>query len=179
MSKELLPLAVDLDGTLIFTDVTYETLKVYLTRQPWKFFLPLLWWMKGRAYIKKRLAQEVTLDPRRLIYNKSLISYLKKEKQQGRVLILATAADEPCAQLVADHLGLFDQVIASDGITNLRSQAKAQKLVQMFGEKQFLYAGNSASDLAVWAVSYKGLAVNTPRRVLKRCGKNVELFVNN
>ena len=67
---------------------------------------------------------------------------------------------------IARHLaGFFDDVIASDGITNLKGEAKANALVDLYGERGFAYAGNSRSDLPVWRRAKSALLINTNRSV--------------
>ncbi|MEQ1354655.1 MAG: hypothetical protein ABLT11_11590, partial [Candidatus Acidiferrum sp.] len=104
----LLPLCVDLDGTVVRSDTLLEDV----------FSLPLnfrlLWCFAGlfssRAVFKKRVAQNSALNASLLPYNKKLLAYLREQKSAGRSLILVTAADSITAQKVADHLELFDEV---------------------------------------------------------------------
>ena len=111
--------------------------------------------------------------PRSLPYNEELIEYLRAEKARGRRLVLATAADGAVARSVASHLGLFDEVIASDGAHNLKGENKAASLVERFGEKGFSYAGNARSDLAVWAHAKAAVIVNAPAAVADRVARTV------
>jgi 4-hydroxybenzoate polyprenyltransferase len=125
------------------------------------YCLPVLfWWMKGRAYLKARIAERVVLDPSLLPYNEPLIDFLRAQKAQGRLLLLVTASDVHLARSVADHVGLFDEVLASDGQTNLRGKNKGARLAERFGERGFDYAGNSSVDLPVWEHSREALVVN-------------------
>jgi 4-hydroxybenzoate polyprenyltransferase len=159
----LLPLCVDLDGTLVRSDTLLEDI----------FSLPLnvrlLWCFaglfSGRAVFKKRVAQTSALQASLLPYNAKLLAYLREQKAAGRSLILATAADSITARKVAEHLELFDEVIASDGEENIKGHAKARVLSKRFGEKGFAYAGNSSSDLPVWCAAGSAVIVNAPRRV--------------
>lgn len=153
------PLCIDLDGTLILTDVTWITLFSFLKKYPWKCLCLLEWLVQGRAVIKRQLAEHVPLDVESLRYNKALISYLKAQPHSE--IYLVTAADHKMAQPIADHLGLFKEVIASDGKVNLRAQTKADHLVERFGEKKFIYAGNSRDDLYVWKHAAAAIPVNT------------------
>ncbi len=109
--------------------------------------------------------QAAALDPALLPYNEWLVAYLREQKAVGRRLVLATAADMSMARAVADHLGLFDEVIASNGADNLKGAAKAAALVRRFGAKGFAYAGDSRADLAVWAAARRGITVNAAPRV--------------
>lgn len=164
-------LCIDLDGTLIKEDVTWKATVLLLQRTPWRLGHLLYWLLRGRAYLKARLGHSVHLDPAQLTYNTELIAFIWKERQQGRTVVLATAADQSIAQAIADHLGIFDEVLASNGITNLRAEKKAKALCQRFGEGQFTYAGNSRDDLEVWAVAHDIIVVNAPPCVVRRAKK--------
>ena len=166
------PLCVDLDGTLIKTDLFWESSVLLLRRNPlWLFVLPF-WWMKGRAHLKRQIAaRSGQLDPARLPYNESFLEFLRGEHRRGRPLILATASDSSLAQQVADHVDLFCEVLASDGRTNLRGSAKRRQLVAKYGERGFDYAGNSAVDLAVWRQARAAIVVNARKGLARRAAK--------
>jgi 4-hydroxybenzoate polyprenyltransferase len=166
MPQKQKPLCIDLDGTLIRTDVLQESLLEFIKLYPWKVFHILFWILKGRAYLKKKVAEKIILDPALLPYNEKFLKFLKQQK--NRDLYLVTAADKKVALPIAKHLKIFKGVLASDGKTNLRSHAKAKALVQKFGERKFTYAGNSRHDLAVWEKSYEAIAVTTPASVLAK-----------
>jgi hypothetical protein len=83
----------------------------------------------------------------------------------GRKLAFVTASDLRLAQPIASYLGIFDEVIASDGITNVKGSKKAKLLVRRFGKWGFIYTGNDTSDLPVWRESCGAILVNAPRRV--------------
>jgi apolipoprotein N-acyltransferase len=100
---------------------------------------------------------------------------LWEQKAAGRKLILATASDRDMALPVAAHVGLFDEVLGSDGKTNLRSANKLKALVEKFGERGFDYAGNSAPDLVVWRGAREAIVVNASRAILKRAAECTRL----
>lgn len=166
-TDEQLPICVDLDGTLILGDTTWMSCYLYVGFNPLKL-LQLVWWLlQGRAHLKHMLGQRVSIEPKNLQYRKSLLTYLKKLKAKGHHLYLVTATDIAFAKPIAEYVGLFEDVFASDGVTNLRAQAKADKLVQTFGAQRFVYAGNSFDDLYVWQKS----------AWLIVCSNNVRLLV--
>ena len=168
-----IPLVADLDGTLIRTDMMWESLARLLRRNPLAIFQILYWWARGRAHLKQKLAERVQVDPADLPYHEPFLAWLRAEKQSGRKLILATASDLKMAEPVARHVGLFDEVLASDGRTNLRSGNKLRLLTLKFGERGFDYAGNSSADFAVWRGSRRAVVVNASPSVLQeaaRCG---------
>lgn len=158
--RQDLPLCVDLDGTLIRSDLLHDGLARLLTRPA--DLARVLACLPDRARLKAQLAGLVTLHPERLPYNADLLEFLSAERARGRYLVLATAADAGWARAVAAHLGLFDEVIASEGGHNLKGTAKAAALVARFGERGFDYAGNSADDLPVWRVAAHALVVGAP-----------------
>lgn len=169
------PLAVDLDGTLVKTDLLIESAFVLLKRNSLYFFVFPFWLLKGIAYFKRQISLRVTLDVPALPYREELIERLKAEHARGRRLVLATAADEGIARQVADYLGLFDAVLASDGTLNLSARAKCKQLVARFGLKGFDYVGNDRRDLVVWSSARKAILVSSSRHLKWRAGRVAEI----
>lgn len=166
-SQKALPLCVDLDGTIVNTDTLVECLLVGTCK--WSTLKRIPGWIvQGKAKFKEKLAQHIQLNPALLPYNDTLVQYLKREKSHGRRLVLVTAANQSLAQAISDHLGIFDEVIASDGSRNLRGEEKAKLLVERFGNRGFSYAGNDRTDLKVWECAYSGVLVNTHYGTAKR-----------
>ncbi|HVA12498.1 MAG TPA: UbiA family prenyltransferase [Stellaceae bacterium] len=160
-----LPLCVDLDGTLLAIDTLPEAAATACLHDPRVLLALPRWLAQGKARLKHELARRWDFDPALLPYNFFVLDYLQAQKSRGRKLVLATAADRQIAQKIADHLGLFDAVIASDGTHNLKGEAKAAALVERFGARGFVYAGNAHSDLAVWREAAAAVIVNAPDRV--------------
>ena len=140
MSSRDLPLAVDLDGTLIRADIFTRQLLAFATRTPWRLPQMPFWFVRGRAYVKARLAAYAP-DPAALPYDERVVAWLRAEKARGRTIVLASASDRSAVEAVAKHVGLFDRVFASDGRTNLKSRRKAEALRAAFPQG-FVYAGN-------------------------------------
>ncbi len=175
LTADFLPvLAVDLDGSLIASDALWESLLLVLKRSPWTVLLMGVWLLRGRAYLKRQVALRAALDPASLPYRENVRDFLRGEKARGRRLVLATAADALLAEAVAQHLGLFDEVLASNGETNLKGKAKRAELERRFGPKQFDYLGNSRDDLEVWKGARSAILVQTADRLrssLERVGE--------
>lgn len=161
------PLCVDLDGTLLQADLLLEMFVRYLKPNPLRAFNVLGWLLRGPAYLKARLAEQVELDVRTLPVNASFVEWLKAEKEAGRKLVLCTAANEAIAVKVAAHFGLFDEVIASCDATNVCGKVKAEQLVARYGAKGFDYAANEHKDLHVWRLAHAAVIV-APPPLLKR-----------
>ena len=157
------PLAVDLDGTLVRTNLLLESLLALVKEKPQYILVLPAWLLRGKAYFKQQVNRRVSLDVSVLPYQEEFLDYLKAQHAEGRPIVLTTAGDVQIARQVADHLKIFDFVFASDGTTNLSGEAKRDRLVSEFGEKSFDYAGNDRHDLVVWSSARKAIVVNPTR----------------
>jgi 4-hydroxybenzoate polyprenyltransferase/phosphoserine phosphatase len=160
------PLCVDLDGTLIRSDTLYESLLKLLSSNPLYAVMLPFWLLRGRAYLKRQIAQRVRLDVRTLPYRTELLEYLQQQSAGGRTLALATASDVLIAEKIASHLGLFGVVIASDGSKNLKGRDKASALEARFGAGKFTYVGNDWADMPVWTAAGTAIVVSNDSRLL-------------
>ncbi len=165
-----MPLVVDLDGTLIRTDMLHESALRVLRDSPGSALRIPLWLSRGKAVLKERLAGLVDIDPASLPYNAELLEWLKAQKSDGRKLILCTASDKSLALAIAEHLTIFDEVMASDGVTNLAGPNKAAVLHERFGQAGFDYVGNSSADIAVWRCARNAIVVNGSPSLARAAG---------
>lgn len=155
-------ICVDLDGTLVRTDTVVERLLVFL-RSPSDW--TTLWrWGPGRAAVKRQAPTSTSFDLALLPYERTLIDYLQFQRQRGRRLVLA-ASDRAVADGVNAHLKLFDEVIASDGVCNLKGRAKVDALATRFGPRNFTYVGSRWHDLPIWRHAGSAVLVNAPDRL--------------
>ena len=156
------PLAVDLDGTLVNTDLFFESAIWYIRKNPLRFF-QMCWWfvVKGRAELKLQIENRVILPISDLPFNHNIIDWLRDEKEKGRELVLVTGASQKYAEQVAEYLSLFSQVF---GVCRERPRLtggnKRRFLVKRYGEKNFDYIGNSIIDLVVWRTARKCIVAN-------------------
>lgn len=162
------PLIVDLDGTLVKTDMLHESVFKIAGDDPLAFFLIPYWWLQGKAVLKSNLAQRFHFDPSTLPYNQPLLEWLKQQHSTGRKLILCTATDHKIAKGIFEYLGIFDELLASDGATNLSGKNKAAMLEERFGSAGFDYAGNSKVDLWVWKNARRALVVNSSANLINK-----------
>jgi phosphoserine phosphatase len=153
------PLIVDLDGTLIDGDTLHLSLRVLARKRPW--LVPTLPFMvlKGRAGFKEFVSNHVPLDPALLPYRDDVVDFVKRERAEGRRVLLATAANQHIADAVAAHLGLFDGVIASDGHHNAKGDGKVESIRGVLGDAEFDYIGDSLPDVPVFKAARKSYLV--------------------
>lgn len=169
--KESQVVAVDLDGTLTLTDTLHESVLNLVRNKPYFLLLLPLWLFQGIAYLKLKVAENSVLDVTTLPYNQHLIDWLKEEKLRGKKIVLITAANENIVKSIVSNFDLFDEFIAIDSITNLKSARKRDALQERYGDKGYDYAGNSNDDLEVWAGASKAILVNTSEHVLKKASR--------
>lgn len=170
----IVPLVVDLDGTLTPTDTLVESIVQLGKQHPFDLLKLPFWLLKGRAEFKATIAARSSLPITNLPYRVELISYLRNEKQNGRPLILATAANSSIATAVATHLDLFDMVLASSEHNNLKGTAKLEAIQQLVGP-EFVYAGDSKADLPIWQAAQAAILVNTSSNVSSTVRKNTPI----
>jgi 4-hydroxybenzoate polyprenyltransferase len=170
VEEATVPLCVDLDGTLVKTDTLLESLVALARRRPLALVRAPAWLWRGRAAFKQELAARALPGVETLPYREDLCAHLAAERARGRRLVLATAADRRIAEAVAAHTGLFSEVLASDGHTNLKGARKRAALEARFG--RFDYVGDSAADIPVWRAARRALVVGSasarPLRTLAR-----------
>jgi 4-hydroxybenzoate polyprenyltransferase len=126
-----------------------ENLFLFIRHNPLLIFKLFFWLLRGKAYFKKKLADAQLPEVNILPYNYTLIDWLRMQRSEGAKIILATASDIRIAHSIANHLGLFDDVIGTE-LINLSSHRKRSVLVDKFGERGYEYIGNSNADLPVW-----------------------------
>ncbi len=165
-----IPLCVDLDGTLIRTDLGVESFFRFLRLFP----AAALWLILrssfhgGRPWLKRELAGRVAMKPEFLPFEEDVLSWCREEARAGRTLVLATGSDEIYAREVARHLGIFREALGSDGRVNLVGRAKAAALVGKFGRQGFDYAGDSTADIHVWRSCRRAIATGPAAALLRR-----------
>ena len=166
-----MPLFVDLDGTLLRTDLLHES---FLDRLKHDWLVPLralAWLLRGKAALKAALARDCELVVADLPYNQDVIDHIRVARISGRHVYLATASHLSLARQVAAHLGLFDGVIATEGAENISGRAKLARLHEIVGSYRFEYVGNSAADIPVFEACARSSVVvpdSAARRWLAR-----------
>ncbi|MAU96445.1 MAG: prenyltransferase [Fulvimarina sp.] len=171
------PIFVDLDGTLIRSDLLWETLFLNARQSPARLLGVPGWLMAGKARLKAELAQGIDFDPALLPYREEVLEALRAARTSGRRIVLATGANERLAHAVADHLGLFDEVMASCDAVNLTSERKLERITAGCGVEGFDYFGNSHEDICLLEAAAEATVV-APDRAARRWqqGSGAELI---
>jgi phosphoserine phosphatase len=165
-----MPLVLDIDGTLIAGDMLVKSFIANMRRNPLIAVRCGIWLMRSRAFLKSQLAARYQLDWSKIQFHKEVIELAISEKNAGRIVVIATAADAAIARAVASRLGFIDQVFSSNGELNCKGSAKARILTDTF-PAGFIYAGDSAADLAVWKHASGIVLVNARKSVADAAAK--------
>lgn len=168
-----IPLVVDLDGTLTPTDTLVESVFSLLKKNPLNFFILFFWLFTGRAEFKRRVASTGSFSIKTIPWREDFLTWLREQHDNGRTLVLATAAHRTIAQDAAHHLGFFHHVISTDSGKNLKGTAKLQEIQKQFGSR-FSYAGDSSADLPIWHAAETAVLVGAShavRREVHESGK--------
>ncbi len=160
-----LPLCVDLDGTLIEGDASWMSVRTLFKRSPFTAVSLLPLFFVDRAKFKHELSRRYVPDPATLTFIPEVVAFAREQRAAGRMVVLATASNIAIASRVAEHLGCFDEVIASDEHTFRGGPGKAKALTERFGDRGFVYAGNEVRDIPVWAAAAAAILVRVPAPV--------------
>ncbi|MEE4187762.1 MAG: UbiA family prenyltransferase [Roseobacter sp.] len=170
-------LVVDLDGTLLRSDMLFESFWSAFARD-WRMPVKAVAALsQGRAVLKRQLAEASAVDVANLPYNAEVLSYIDVWRRSGRRVVLVTATDQALADRIAEHLDIFDEVYGSDGSANLKGARKAAFLVEQYGDKAFAYMGDSSADVPVWEHAAQAITVNASgnlRQEAERASGNAE-----
>lgn len=168
-------LYVDLDGTLIATDLLHESALQLLRTAPMTALRMPAWLLRGKAFMKRRIAENISIDASVLPYRPDVLELIRDARAQGRRVVLATASDALLAEPVAQHLGVFDHIIASDGASNMSGDRKLEAIRADAAGHAFSYAGNDSVDLKVWEGAQAAVVVSNSAGLRRRAGELVPL----
>ncbi len=153
------PLCVDLDGTLIEGDTLQLSLRHLARTAPWKLLAVPFVLLRGRPALKAWVARQYIPDPASLIWRHEVLEFLKEERQRGRQIVLATAAHRAVADVVCAHLGLFDEIVATESGANVKGRQKTAHIRKCLSCNDFDYIGDSPADIPIFRVARVGYLV--------------------
>ena len=163
-----IPLCVKLEGAVLRTGTTAELALALVRRRPSMLFGLLGWLCLGLAEFKARVADEAAFDPAGLPYRWPFLAFLRREGSTGRPIILVTRARSRIAHAIANHLGLFSDIIEIDhGDDAPRGVTIAKILCARFGSGEFDFAGSGDLDIPVWRTARRSVIVAPSPRLLK------------
>jgi len=173
------PLVVDVDFTLLHTDMLFECFWNALGRAPFATLLAVLTTLHSRAKLKRRLALLAKVDVSLLPVNEDVVRLIEDARAEGLPVYLASGGDELMVRELAGHLDLSDHHFASNGVNDMTAQNKARTLVRWFQSGGFSYVGDRMADVPVWEEADKIYVVGDSPSVaqaVKRLNKDVSFI---
>ncbi len=158
-------LVVDLDGSLLRSDALLECVARVAASKPWLLLAVPFWLLRGRAYLKARLAQAAELQCGLLPFRGDVLALVAQAREEGRTTVLATASDNRVAEAVSATLRVFDAVIASDGSANVKSARKLAAIEQYCNGRAFDYVGDASADRPIWQAARRAYVVSAPQEL--------------
>lgn len=174
----VLPLLLDLDRTLITTDMLHEALFL-LFRREWStvWYIPV-WTANGRAVVREKLAEIITPnDVARFPINVTLRNFAESEALRGREIVLVTAADRNIAEKIRESFPFISEIIVLDSELNMRGRAKAEELRRLY-PNGFIYAGASCYDIHVWRHASAGVFAGASHRLLEKAREVTDIVAS-
>jgi 4-hydroxybenzoate polyprenyltransferase len=157
--KVVVPLVVDVDGTLVATDLLQEAALQFVVSYPLQALRVPLWLAGGKTNLKTQLANRVKPVIETVPLRKEVLALIRDAQAAERPVYLASASDRRYIEELAERVGGIAGVFGTDSGLNLTGEAKADRLVAAFGAKGYDYVGNMPIDFAVWRYARKPLVV--------------------
>ena len=166
--KALPVLVVDLDGTLLRSDMLHETFWSAVSRD-WRHALQSIGKLAGgRLALKMFLADRARVDVTTLPYDQTVLNLILDHRKVGGRTALVSASEQGLVRRIADHLGAFDEAHGSHGDINLKGAEKRAFLERRYGDLGFAYVGDSKADLEVWKSAQEIITINATQSVKTR-----------
>ena len=162
------PLVVDVDGTLVSTDLLQEAALQFIARQPFQAFRIFIWLMAGKSMLKTQLADRVSPGIQNIPLREEVVALIHKAQAESRPVYLASASDRRYVEDLAQRIGGIAGVFGTDPDANLSGDIKAQRLVATFGVMGYDYIGNAAIDFTVWHAARKAHVVARSARFVTK-----------
>ncbi|MDF1855902.1 UbiA family prenyltransferase [Pseudooceanicola sp.] len=164
----LVPLVLDVDGSLLLTDLLLENLWAALRVDLLATLRTVATSIRTPARLKQQLSMIASPDPSLLPVRAAVLDLARQAAMIGRPVLLVSGADQVLVDGLAQQLGLPGPHFGSDGKTNLTGASKSRLLVSKFGEGGFDYVGNAAEDLMVWQHARRCIVVAPGAQMSRR-----------
>ena len=151
LDETVAPLVVDLDGTLLRSNLLLERVLAFARVSPMHVVQTLAWALLGNGTLRHRLAGITKLDVSVLPYDSAIAGLIAVARAAGRPVVLISADNDSAVGQIAAHLQV-DRLIASDAENG---QCKHDTLVAQYGANGFDYVGAAVPSrqggIAAWA----------------------------
>ncbi|MEM6275420.1 MAG: UbiA family prenyltransferase [Pseudomonadota bacterium] len=163
------PLYLDVDGTLLKTDLLYEAFWAGLGQAPLATMAAVLKYWREPAALKAALAAIVSLRYDLMPVREEIRAMAADAGAEGHSVRLASASNFEWVEGVAMANGIEGPHVASDARSNMAGAAKADALRAAHGERGYIYAGDGRVDEEVWRSAQAAIVVGQPK-IAERLG---------
>jgi 4-hydroxybenzoate polyprenyltransferase len=169
MTNQNVPLILDIDGTLLKSDLLWESMAALATNHPLKSLLIPIFIARGRPVLKDFLARESGLEVGEVPLSPSAMEMIGRAEAEGRMVILASGSPQSMVDAMAKRVGASEGW-GTDRKVNLTGSSKLKRILDE--HESFDYVGNSWVDIPMWKEARKAIAIN-PKRLAVWFGKRV------
>ena len=163
------PLILDVDGTLIRSDLTHELLLEGFKADPLRLPRYAALGLRSKSELKdvlvERVGERIGVDA--LPLEPLAVEMAKTAQANGRDVYLCSGSEQRLVQRLADELDFITGAFGTTPGRNLTSENKADFLRERF-PGGFDYVGNSTQDYAVWEAAHGAYAIRPPRGTQRR-----------
>ncbi len=152
-------LYVELDHTLLATNTFLESILLLVKRNPLFLFCILIWACRGLDHCQKQIAKRIHLDVTNLPYRQHVMTRLREEYEQGRVLALLSGWNLEIAQAVSKHLNMFSLIALRSDLRHFSSPQYQTALDTQAGQGGFIYMTHSQAEHQIWKVAQEVILV--------------------
>lgn len=167
-NHDLTPLCVDLDNSLISTDMLYEQFIYSLKTNPVKLLLIIFSIFSGKHIFKSKLSQLYKTNYELIPVNQNVLDFCQSQVDNGVPVYLVTGTHIDIAKKFLKAHPIFTDVLATNDKLNLTGINKKNVLVDKFGENGFHYLGDSNHDFHVWNSAGKAYYVGDSSSMKKK-----------
>jgi 4-hydroxybenzoate polyprenyltransferase len=136
-----------------------ESLLLFLTRRPFSFWWIGIWLLRGKAVLGRELMARELPDFAALPVNPDFLAFLKRQRDEGRILVLATPYDMRTAAAMAEPFDLFASLVTGGPVADGAYAGISGLLQERFGAQQYDYAEGGKGDTAARLAARKVILV--------------------
>ncbi|MGJ8559760.1 MAG: UbiA family prenyltransferase [Litorimonas sp.] len=158
------PLILDVDGTLLKSDLTHEMILAAVMRDPGK----ALHYARVGTHDKPQMKQEMIarigdrLDTDVAPLEPKIVALAEQAVADGREVHLCSGSEQSLVDRLGARLDFITECFGTSPTYNMTSKNKASFLSERFPDG-FDYAGNSTQDFKVWEAAHSAYGMRPPR----------------
>ena len=170
------PLVLDVDGTMIRSDLTHELLfEGFRTAKPWHWPRLLRLALTDKPALKAEFVARIGdgMAPELHPLEPLAVGLAETAKVEGREVYLCSGSEQSLVERLAAVLPYVDGAFGTVPGYNMTAQNKADFLTERFPDG-FDYVGNSSQDYEPWEAAHTAFAIRPPTDALLRRSQSGE-----